>query len=149
MDNFGFIVGIIVVYLITLVLKRIIKQPRPSSISDDYGMPSSTLAVVTFSVIYICFVSKKYWIIGALIILSTVYLKLHLHHHTPSQIVVGGVIGILVAALMYFYGIRASITLMIFCISRVYTLLRSSKPINFDLDDWYVSDASFFPLQRT
>ena len=149
MHEIGFIIGIAIVYLITLLLKRTIKQPRPSSIFDDYGMPSSTSAVVTFAVIYICLVSKKYWALGILVILTTIYLKNYLEHHTFSQTLVGSIIGGICAMLMFFYGIRASITLIMFCISRVYKLLPLRSSINFDFDDSYFSKAFSWPLLST
>ncbi len=149
MHEIGFILGIVIVYLITLLLKKIIKQPRPSTSLDDYGMPSSSSAVVTFAVVYICLVTKKYWLIGLLVILTTVYLKNYLEHHTFPQTLVGSIIGGVCAVLMFFYGIRASITLIMFCISRVYKLLPLSSSINFDLDNSYVSKAFSLPLLST
>ena len=52
MYELGFIIGLIIVYLSTKILKYAIKEPRPIKGFNDFGMPSTSSAIVTFSVIY-------------------------------------------------------------------------------------------------
>ena len=97
------LVGVITVYIITVILKNLIKQPRPLEIKNNYGMPSSTLSITTFIIFYICIVSDDIliWLAGLIIILGIAYNKYHLKHHTALQLVVGSIIGLTCALILH------------------------------------------------
>ena len=100
----GILVGICIVYIITVFLKKLIKEPRPSPVPNNYGMPSLSMSLITFIVFYICLASDDMWwawLIGLIPILVIAYYKYYRKHHTILQLIVGGAIGIISALLLH------------------------------------------------
>ncbi|KAI8845798.1 PAP2 superfamily-domain-containing protein [Chytriomyces cf. hyalinus JEL632] len=116
-----FSVGAIVSTLTAKLLKRFLKQPRPSSINGhhdphrDYGMPSSHSTAIAFMASYailwtlydsrtsvgitlalLLFVSGGFGLVAGS--------RVGLGHHTLEQVVVGSVVGATVA-LLWYYGV--------------------------------------------
>lgn len=119
MYNFGFFIGII----LNLVLKGIIKQPRPSQdinefnsdlmngrrfsirngmMHDIYGMPSGHTTITVYTLLFIFFTvsSKHYFYILLSIVAITMYQRVAYMHHTSMQVFVGFIVGSLYAILV-------------------------------------------------
>tara|TARA_B100000927_G_scaffold42218_1_gene30082 strand:+ start:8713 stop:9060 length:348 start_codon:yes stop_codon:yes gene_type:complete len=95
-----FITGIISLQIVVKILKRIIKQKRPSQkLNSDYGMPSTRAAVVLFIATYLFLTTKNLSKITKIFILMfallSCYMKYYLKEHSLEQLIVGGLIGIL------------------------------------------------------
>lgn len=97
------ILGVIIVYIITMLLKKLIKQPRPLGENGNYGMPSSTLSIITFIIFYVCIVSDDMWLwlAGIITILAFAYYKYNLKHHTVLQLIVGSMLGLTCALILH------------------------------------------------
>lgn len=103
MYELGFIIGLIIVYLSTKILKYAIKEPRPIKGFNDFGMPSTSSAIVTFSVIYSYLIFGNYWVFGIPLIFSVIYMKNYLNHHTLSQTLVGTFVGLFFATTFIYW----------------------------------------------
>lgn len=108
------VLGGIQAAILAKILKHIIRQPRPAPSSKTfvpqakgYGMPSSHSQVVAYFGVYLQLLlmastQHPLMILAAFVVLNgfccSVYLsRVRLGNHTLSQVVVGGVIGALVA----------------------------------------------------
>jgi membrane-associated phospholipid phosphatase len=119
----AYIIGIILSCFSNLVLKEIIKQPRPKGSihilnstennnhkrifsSDIYGMPSGHAQHVFFSTffIYFVFLNTNITLVYIVISLLTLTQRIKYKNHTVLQVIVGGVIGAFIAYYMYMYG---------------------------------------------
>ena len=117
-----YIIGIILSCFSNLVLKEIIKQPRPKGSmhilnstennnhkrifsSDIYGMPSGHAQHVFYSTIFIYLVFKNtnITLLYLFISLLTLIQRVKYQNHYITQVIVGGFIGGLIAYYMYLY----------------------------------------------
>jgi membrane-associated phospholipid phosphatase len=95
--------GLLSLQIIVKLVKRILKESRPIK-TKTYGMPSTRSAFMFFIVTYLIFTNnlknetKLLLISGALL---SIYMKYHLKEHTINQLLVGGLIGIGYAYLIY------------------------------------------------
>lgn len=118
----SYIIGIILSCFSNLVLKEIIKQPRPKGSmhilnstennnhkrifsSDIYGMPSGHAQHVFYSTIFIYLVFKNtnITLLYLFISLLTLIQRVKYQNHYITQVIVGGIIGGLIAYYMYLY----------------------------------------------
>ena len=110
-----YVTGLLVSYLIGIILKRVLKQPRPNSdmqsfnfrlihhihtmSTNEFGMPSLHAIISAYSTLYMILVSsyKEIWVgyICATVAICTY--KIHMLFHSIYQIIVGLFIGICVA----------------------------------------------------
>lgn len=119
---FLFATYILGVILLTKLLKGWIRDPRPYgynhpinnewmhdfdySGSEIYGMPSGHSATIFFSLVYLYLYSPKpmkttYMILGGFISILTLYQRYHYRKHTIVQLVVGAILGCLLAYIGY------------------------------------------------
>jgi len=119
-----YISGYLLNSLINIILKGIIKQKRPEEDEhlfniwlnngmkhdrhwyDRFGMPSGHSQDVFYSTAFI-FLSLKNtnWLIFYLLIsLNTLYQRVKYKNHTVLQVIVGAIVGLLIGALLYYYG---------------------------------------------
>ena len=122
-----YIFGLVINSMLNITLKLLIKEPRPlknananetknentdtslafSNLAhfDNYGMPSGHAQIVFFSSIYIwsAFKNIKLSLVYLCISLITLYQRVKYNKHTISQVIVGSIIGSLMAALTYFF----------------------------------------------
>lgn len=109
-----FVVGSFLNYYLILLLKSIIKEPRPSNpilfIEDDiykgailYGMPSGHAQIAFFSTTFLYLTKRPF----ALVVLSlfvgilTIYQRFKFRRHTAEQLAVGTIIGSSFSYLVY------------------------------------------------
>jgi membrane-associated phospholipid phosphatase len=119
-----YLLGSFLSMIINYVLKGLICEPRPSEnvhmfniemnsskISgsrlgyDRFGMPSGHSQSVFFSLafIWLAFKNVKITFIYLLIALNTMYQRVNYKNHSIAQVLIGGLVGILLAFLFYKY----------------------------------------------
>jgi membrane-associated phospholipid phosphatase len=116
-----YVVGFILNIVVNNILKKIIKQPRPDGDLDIYnpskkhnyshnpiqvyGMPSGHSQMVLFSTTYVHLVLKNTYVTLFYLLLSinTLVQRIRYKNHTFMQIMVGSLVGVLVAYLVYHY----------------------------------------------
>lgn len=116
---FTYILGYSANIIIILILKLLIRHPRPNqdiykfyaienkgiTQFDAYGMPSGHAQSTLFSTVYIWFATKNFlitFLYGFVSILS-VRQRIKYKFHDLLQIIVGGILGILVACITHVY----------------------------------------------
>ena len=97
-----FVMGMLAVILVIKLLKRIIKAPRPRMFKGStFGMPSTRAGISFFVVVYLMLLNKSISIntMMILFVLSLIpcALKYIMEEHSLMQLLVGGVIGSMVA----------------------------------------------------
>jgi len=107
----SFLMAIGIAFVISYVLKKIIKEPRPEGVhKDGYGMPSNHSAfALVFTVIFLhrlwVSIIRPFWIKPVLAFLIILFAILNLWSrvayrvHTPAQCAVGSLIGLVVGLL--------------------------------------------------
>ncbi|KAG0279708.1 hypothetical protein BGZ95_000437 [Linnemannia exigua] len=108
------LVGQVANEAVNLVLKRLVKQARPTEyLGDGYGMPSSHSQFMAYFATYVIFlmyrrtaISEPYIppIVSGLVVLWSalvVYSRVHLYYHTWQQVVAGTICGFLFAVIYY------------------------------------------------
>jgi len=123
---FYYQIGIVISAILNLILKGILKQPRPSEDlkefnlaiknghrfvfkngipHDIFGMPSGHSQSVMFTVTYIFLTLKNLKISLAFLFMALLTMAQRIvdNHHTFMQVVVGGLTGILSACLFYYF----------------------------------------------
>ena len=116
-----YVVGFVLNIVVNNILKQIIKQPRPKGDLDIfdpskkhnyshnpiqiYGMPSGHSQMVLFSTTYIYLVLKNIPItlVYLLLTLNTLVQRIRYKNHTFMQVIVGSIVGALVAYISYTY----------------------------------------------
>jgi len=116
-----YVLGFILNIVVNNILKQIIKQPRPKGDFDIhnpskkhnyghnpiqvYGMPSGHSQMVIFSTVYTYLVFKniKLTLFYLLLSLNTIIQRVRYRNHTVMQVIVGSLVGGLVAYLVYNY----------------------------------------------
>ncbi|KAL5704699.1 dolichyldiphosphatase [Ranunculus cassubicifolius] len=105
---------------LSIVLKKVINQERPSTLGSGPGMPSSHAQSIFFAVVYAILSMVKCWGLNEYTITVAVlafafssylsWLRVSLRHHTISQISVGAVIGTIMSILWFhtWYGVVLS-----------------------------------------
>jgi len=111
--------------ILNVVLKSILKQPRPSIDEtkfnlalkhgqrfiynkgmpyDIFGMPSGHVESCLFSTTYTFLVLNDYKILFGYLLLSTITMiqRVYYNHHTVSQVIIGAIIGILFGYFIYY-----------------------------------------------
>jgi membrane-associated phospholipid phosphatase len=122
---FFYIIGFFINIILNIVLKGIIKQPRPLDDEkifnlaiknnnkdifkdgipfDVFGMPSGHAQSVLFSTIYIYLALKKINILlfYVLITLITMFQRIYNNYHSIAQVIVGDIVGALVAFFIFY-----------------------------------------------
>jgi membrane-associated phospholipid phosphatase len=93
--------GILFVQLLVKVLKKILRQPRPTSTLQTYGMPSSRAAIVFFIIVYMMLKVNNIERITVIILLivgvASCASKYLMREHTMEQLVAGSIVGTSVA----------------------------------------------------
>jgi len=118
-------VGIAIDSILNLVLKSLLKQPRPNIDEtkfnlalkhgtrfiynkgipyDIFGMPSGHSESCLFSTTYTFLVLQNYKILLGYLILSIVTMaqRVYYNHHTVNQVITGAIVGILFGYLIYY-----------------------------------------------
>jgi membrane-associated phospholipid phosphatase len=109
-----YIIGINISWILNKLLKPLIKDKRPNDpikflnsehfvkTSNAYGMPSGHSQNVFFSVTYLYLTTKQlYWtFIGLIIGILTIFERWYFHNHTIRQLIVGAILGCILAYLM-------------------------------------------------
>jgi len=116
-----YVVGFLLNIVVNNILKQIIKQPRPKGDLDIfdpskkhnyshnpvqiYGMPSGHSQMVLFSTTYIYLVLKNIplTLFYVLLTLNTIFQRIRYKNHTVMQVIVGSLVGALVAYVAYKY----------------------------------------------
>ncbi|KAK2357398.1 Phosphatidic acid phosphatase (PAP2) family protein [Trifolium repens] len=103
--------GSVVNAILSVLLKQILNQKRPSTVKSDPGMPSSHSQSIFFAVMFIILSSVELLRINAFTITSSClalafgsylsYLRVSQKLHTVSQVVVGAVVGSIFSILWY------------------------------------------------
>tara|TARA_B100000408_G_C10170690_1_gene170456 strand:+ start:248 stop:574 length:327 start_codon:yes stop_codon:yes gene_type:complete len=91
--------GILFAFVLVKILKRIIKQSRPIK-SETLGMPSSRSTIMAFIVVFLLLNYKfkdETKILLFLFTFLTVYIKYYLKEHSFNQLVVGFILGTIIA----------------------------------------------------
>tara|TARA_Y100000996_G_scaffold291516_1_gene230445 strand:+ start:1401 stop:1745 length:345 start_codon:yes stop_codon:yes gene_type:complete len=93
-----FLFGLLFVIILIKILKRHIRQRRPSNKGKtDYGMPSTRAGIVFFIAIYLLMAHKNISRNTKIIIISfallSSYMKYYLKEHTIAQLICGGLVG--------------------------------------------------------
>ena len=113
-------IGFVINIIINLLLKAIIRQPRPSydkpeiNIIDAlgkyppfnvYGMPSGHAQLISFTLYYLFLVTKSYNVFWITLILLTItgYQRVLSTKHTLLQVFVGTILGLLIGYFFYRY----------------------------------------------
>jgi membrane-associated phospholipid phosphatase len=92
--------------LLNIILKNCIKQKRPSgSYHTSYGMPSGHAQAVGFFLMSQIMSKNPYWPLLVPISLEILYSRIDKKHHTPSQVIIGFLIGMI---FFYFTKIKNS-----------------------------------------
>lgn len=118
-------IGIVLDALLNLILKGLLQQPRPSEDPKQFalalkhgkrfffkngipynifGMPSGHAQSCLFSTTFVFLSIKKYnsFFIYLLISFVTMYQRVEYKFHTRWQVIIGAIVGILVAYCMYY-----------------------------------------------
>lgn len=103
---FSFVVGSTLNYYLILLLKMLIKEPRPSHpiayIQDDiykgailYGMPSGHAQISFFSITFLYLTNRPFTLVALTLFIGclTLYQRWKFRRHTTEQLAVGTVIG--------------------------------------------------------
>jgi membrane-associated phospholipid phosphatase len=105
----GYWIGSAINEIVVLVLKRVLKEPRPKLITTDvnapeyYGMPSGHTQHTVFSVVYLGLMNANPIWLMCLGLLScfAIYERIINQKHSVRQVIVGGILGILMAGIVY------------------------------------------------
>ncbi|OAQ32909.1 PAP2-domain-containing protein [Linnemannia elongata AG-77] len=100
--------------LVNLILKRLVKQARPTEyLGDGYGMPSSHSQFMAYFATYVVILMYRRSIasdpliphtVSAVVVLWSalvVYSRVHLYYHTWQQVVAGTICGFFFAIIYY------------------------------------------------
>lgn len=118
-----YIFGIIINSILNIILKLIIKEPRPPRLKNSnilqtqpyngtkivnfniYGMPSGHSQFVFFSTLYIWLACKniKITIFYFTVALITLYQRVKYNMHTFFQVVIGAIIGSVMGCLVFMF----------------------------------------------
>jgi membrane-associated phospholipid phosphatase len=95
--------GLLSLQIIVKLVKQFVKESRPIK-TKTYGMPSTRSAFMFFIVTYLIFTNNlknetKLLLVGGALL--SIYMKYHLKEHTINQLLVGGLLGIGYAYLIY------------------------------------------------
>jgi membrane-associated phospholipid phosphatase len=102
-----YILGFVINTLLNVVLKQIIKQPRPDMTIErfkfeTFGMPSGHSQSVAFSTVFTYLSTQTQFIyLYVLISIITMVQRLVYNHHTFLQVLVGGLVGSMFAYSFY------------------------------------------------
>lgn len=118
---FYYIIGFFISIILNMLLKAIVKQPRPSVDSsvfyllknskkimnipyDMFGMPSGHTQSCCFSTVFIFLSLKKYSMLFWYLLLTfiTTYQRVKYKFHTTLQVIIGGIVGILLGFIIYY-----------------------------------------------
>lgn len=124
-----YVVGYVLSLIINIILKELIKQPRPSEdlsifnasvahgkrISfDRYGMPSGHATSVFYSTafVFLALKSPVLSIIYLLIAINTGYQRIKYKNHTLLQVICGAIIGGITAYVCYLFATKKNMGLL-------------------------------------
>lgn len=102
-----YVAGSAVSYAVNIVLKSLLKSPRPEGHpkSDTYGMPSGHAQAVSFTVMFLSYTHQLTEnscslfrpLLYIIFMAITVWQRVHYRHHTIAQVAVGCVMGVVMA----------------------------------------------------
>jgi len=118
-----YFIGFIINSFLNIILKGVIKEPRPSEDKhlfniwlnnemktdrhwyDRFGMPSGHAESVFYSTVFIFLALKNVNLTVLYLIISanTLYQRVKYKNHTVSQVIVGSIIGAVLASFFYYY----------------------------------------------
>ena len=118
---FYFVVGVFFNFIVNMILKGVIKQPRPEFNTkafnialhtnsmryifgyDIYGMPSGHAQTSFFITTFLYLVTRNSWIAFSFLLLSFIVMcqRVVYNEHTILQVLVGAIIGILFGFFIY------------------------------------------------
>ena len=118
-----YLIGFVMNFIFSYILKGVFKQPRPTDEQhlfaiekiyrknmsfERYGMPSCHAQMVFYSTGFVYLVLQDCYITGGYLLVSllTLYQRVASSHHFVSQIIVGALLGLLVAWVFYKYGTK-------------------------------------------
>jgi membrane-associated phospholipid phosphatase len=117
-----YLFGSIINALINIVLKFLIRQPRPLEKREvgNYGMPSGHAQHVFFSLTFIFLVFRKdknhsillFYLLYILLAINTVRQRVKFQFHTLLQVVAGSIVGACVGYLFYYMAVKKTIGLL-------------------------------------
>lgn len=121
--------------LINLILKKLLKHPRPEGIHQDggYGMPSSHTQFMWFFVISTMLLLKTQRLKNYLLILCAVvvsYSRIYLGYHSTLQVLVGAIIGFL-NAIAFFTALIKMRKIIILVLQNTIGILFGLNDINY------------------
>ena len=117
-----YISGSFLNFILNIFLKLLIQQPRPSDDPDKFelmmerrkhlllipydvfGMPSGHAQTVAFTTAFVFLTIRNNIFRGFCVLISlvTMWQRVHYNHHTVTQVVIGAIVGILFAGLMFY-----------------------------------------------
>jgi len=111
-------VGLLVNEVVNYILKKMVKQSRPSVLKmreTDYGMPSSHAQFLFFfsTYLFLLLLSNKfsfyhkwwkqvYSVLGYVVAAAVAYSRVYLYYHTAEQVLVGCAIGTVIGGIWFF-----------------------------------------------
>jgi len=115
----GYILGVVLNVIVNYIIKYIIKEPRPSTDTEAFhaairlnrpihysqlGMPSGHVQLATYSTLFIHFALHNPYItfFYTMCTIITVYQRYNSKAHSANQVVVGAIVGALIAIGIYF-----------------------------------------------
>ncbi len=117
-----YISGSFLNFILNIFLKLLIQQPRPLDDPDKFelmmerrkhlllipydvfGMPSGHAQTVAFTTAFVFLMIRNNIFRGFCVLISlvTIWQRVHYNHHTVTQVVIGAIVGILFAGLMFY-----------------------------------------------
>jgi membrane-associated phospholipid phosphatase len=117
-----YVAGFFLNSIANVFLKLLIQQPRPSDDKekfdlalergkqfmfipyDVFGMPSGHAQSVAFTTVFVFLTiqNKLFWLFCVIISMITLWQRVEYNHHTVFQVVVGTMVGALIAYMMFY-----------------------------------------------
>lgn len=128
--------GSVLAYLLSEVLKTLVRQPRPCHLDmpspdcpplDDWSFPSNHSVIAFGLALAVIVGSRRLWIAAVPLALITATGRVLSHEHFVHDVVVGGLVGIIVASLTVLVLRRALIPLADLLLSAVHREPRATR----------------------
>jgi membrane-associated phospholipid phosphatase len=113
-----YLIGCLLTMSITYLLKGILQEPRPPRDhtvrygNDQFGCPSGHSSSVWYSTLFVLLVLRNHYLFLFYLLVSclTMYQRVVFHHHTIHQVLVGAIVGSLIAVVIAIGIDRVSLT---------------------------------------
>jgi membrane-associated phospholipid phosphatase len=90
--------GVAINSFINFVLKNLIRAKRPiPSMHSDYGMPSGHCQTASFVTTMLYFYNFRAFVFACVFSFITMWQRVHYRHHYLSQVIVGTLLGVIIA----------------------------------------------------